>query len=139
MKPDKTNPQKIPVRYIIRRYLLFQIPGLLIIILVSLFFIYIVEVPMWTIFLLIGAWIIKELVTVPFTWRLYVRPRLSPTELMIDQEGVAMEKLDPEGFVRFHSEIWEAEAADRNTVIENGVAVRIREIRGMRLIVEKEE
>jgi len=84
---------------------LFQIPGLSILILVSLFFLYVVEVPVWAIWMLVGAWIIKELVTVPFTWRLYIRPRMSPTELMIDQYGVAMEKPDPKGFVQFHSEL----------------------------------
>lgn len=137
MKPDKHNTPNIPVHRIIRRYLLFQIPGLSILILVSLFFLYVVEVPVWAIWMLVGAWIIKELVTVPFTWRLYIRPRMSPTELMIDQYGVAMEKLDPKGFVQFHSELWEAEAADPRAVIEKGKTVRILEVREMKLIVEK--
>lgn len=75
--------------------------------------------------------------TVPFTWRLYARPRLSPTELMIDQDGIVLEKLDPDGFVKFHSEIWEAEVNDQDTVIEKGTKVRILEFRGMKLIVEK--
>lgn len=136
MKPDNRRPTNIPVHYIIRRYLLYQIPGISILVLVSLFFIYVVEVPLWTIWMLVGAWIVKELITVPFTWRLYIRPRMSPTELMIDQEGITMEKLDPKGFVQFHSEIWEAEATDSGSVIERGVPVRIREIRGMVLIVE---
>lgn len=119
------------------RYLLFQIPGISILILVSLFFLYVVEVPGWTIWLLVGAWIIKELVTVPFTWRLYMRPRLSPAELMLDHYGVAIEKLDPKGFIRFHNEIWEAETADPDTMIEKGETVKILEVREMRLIVDK--
>ncbi len=116
---------------------MFQIPGILILIILALFFHYIVEVPAWSIWLLAGAWLIKELITVPFTWRLYIRPRLSPTELMLDQEGIAINKLDPDGFVRFNSEIWQAEAVDPHTVIEKGETVKIRDIRGMRLIVEK--
>ncbi len=116
---------------------MFQIPGILILIILALFFHYVVEAPAWSIWLLAGAWLIKELVTVPFTWPLYIRPRLSPTELMLDQEGVAINKLDPGGFVKFHSEIWQAEATDPDSVIEKGEHVRIREIRGMTLIVEK--
>jgi membrane protein implicated in regulation of membrane protease activity len=137
VNPDKSNTRQIPVSRIIRRYLLYQIPGISILILLSLFFVYIVDVPVWTVWLLAGAWIIKELVTVPFTWRLYARPRLSPTELMIDQEGIVLEKLDPVGFVKFHSEIWEAEVNDQNTVVEKGTKVRILEFRGMKLIVGK--
>jgi membrane-bound ClpP family serine protease len=137
MKSEEQTPPKIPIRYIIRRYLLFQIPGVSILILVSLFFLYVVGVPVWTIWLLVGAWILKELVTVPFTWRLYVRPRKSPTELMIDQYGIAAERLDPKGFVRFHSELWEAVSSDPAAVIEKGKTVRILEVRDMKLIVEK--
>lgn len=87
--------------------------------------------------MLAGAWVIKELITVPFTWRLYIRPRLSPAELMLDQYGVAIEKLDPKGFIQFHNEIWEAEAADPHMIIEKGETVKIHDIREMRLIVEK--
>lgn len=137
MKPDKPNIRHIPFNRILRRYLLYQIPGISILVLLSLFFVHIVEVPIWAVWLLAGAWIVKELVTVPFTWRLYSRPRLSPTELMIDQEGIVLEKLDPVGFVKFHSEIWEAEVNDQDTVIEKGTKVRILEFRGMKLIVEK--
>lgn len=137
MKPDNPNTRQIPVNRIIRRYLLYQIPGISILVLLSLFFVYIVEVPVWAVWLLAGAWIVKELMTVPFTWRLYARPRLSPTELMIDQDGIVLEKLDPDGFVKFHSEIWEAEVNDQDTVIEKGTKVRILEFRGMKLIVEK--
>jgi len=137
MNSEKQNIHNIPVHRIIRRYLLFQIPGILILIIVSLFFVYVVEVPAWTIWLLIGAWVVKEAVTVPFTWRLYVRPRLSPTELMVDQYAVVAVKLDPDGYVNFHSELWEAEAVDTQTEIPKGETVRIKEIRGMRLIVER--
>ncbi len=137
MKPDKPIIRHIPFNRILRRYLLYQIPGISILVLLSLFFVHIVEVPIWAVWLLAAAWIVKELVTVPFTWRLYSRPRLSPTELMIDQEGIVLEKLDPVGFVKFHSEIWEAEVNDQDTVIEKGIKVRILEFRGMKLIVEK--
>jgi membrane protein implicated in regulation of membrane protease activity len=122
---------------VLRRYVLFQIPGISILVLLALFFYHFVGIPDWALWVLVGAWIIKELVTLPFTWRLYARHRPAAYDLMIGTRGVAAEPLDPKGYVRIHGELWSAELSDPGLHIEKGAMIRVVSVHGMSLIVEK--
>jgi membrane protein implicated in regulation of membrane protease activity len=122
---------------VLRRYVLFQIPGISILLLLALFFYHFVGIPGWALWVLVGAWIVKELVTLPFTWRLYARPRPAAYDLMIGTRGVAAEPLNPKGYVRIHGELWDAESSDPGQRIEKGTTIRVLSVNGMRLIVEK--
>lgn len=121
----------------LRRYLLHQIPGISILILLVILFRSVLDFPSWAVWMLVGAWILKELFTVPFTWRLYVRPRLSPTDMLIGQEAVVIEHLDPRGFVKLHGELWAAEALSGEKAIPKGSTVIVEGIRDMTLIVKE--
>jgi membrane-bound serine protease (ClpP class) len=55
---------------------------------------------------------------------------------MIDQVGVARTDLAPEGKVFVHGEIWEARAAEPVT---SGARVRVREVKGLKLMVEPDK
>ena len=50
--------------------------------------------------------------------------------------GRARERLDPSGYVRIGAELWRAELAPGCAAIEAGARVRVREVRGLTLIVE---
>jgi membrane-bound ClpP family serine protease len=55
-------------------------------------------------------------------------------EAMTGEEAVVVEDINPEGRVRFGHEIWEATGKGKKFI--KGKKVRIREIQGLRLIVE---
>jgi len=57
-------------------------------------------------------------------------------EELLGEVGVVVEDLTPEGTVRVHGELWKAVSGD-GSVIRSGERVRIREVRGLTLVVEK--
>ena len=61
---------------------------------------------------------------------------ISGKEGMISKKGVVIERCDPIGKVRIGPEVWNAESADSKT-IEEGDKVIVREINGLRVLVEK--
>ncbi|ASJ11021.1 nodulation protein NfeD [Thermococcus sp. P6] len=63
------------------------------------------------------------------------RPKTGKEEL-VGETGRVVQDIDPEGFVKVHGELWKAESRDGGR-IPVGEKVRIVEIRGLKLIVEK--
>jgi membrane protein implicated in regulation of membrane protease activity len=120
----------------LKRYLSYQIPGLIILSVLLLIYIFVLHMPSWGIWVLIAAWFLKEAVTLPFTWKLYRRARPSATDLMIGQIAEAAEPLHPRGYVNLLGELWMAELADKDKSVKRGERVRTVRIEGMTLIVE---
>ena len=58
-------------------------------------------------------------------------------EGMLLKKGVVIKKCDPEGKVRIGNELWNAVASD-GTEIDIGENIIVRDVKEMRLIVEKE-
>jgi membrane protein implicated in regulation of membrane protease activity len=132
-----SEPVKSPP--VLRRYLSYQIPGLIILSILILVYTTVMHMPLWGIWVLIGAWVLKEAVTLPFTWKLYRKPRPSATDLMIGQVGTATENLDPHGYVNIRGELWLAELADEKKSVKKGESVQIIRIEGMKVIVESKK
>jgi membrane-bound ClpP family serine protease len=58
---------------------------------------------------------------------------------MVGAEGIALSRLNPRGFVRVRGEIWQAEQAHgANGEILEGARVRVRDVRGLLVLVEPE-
>ena len=71
-----------------------------------------------------------------FAWRAYDSD--SRTNPMIGERGIAEERLAPSGYIRVNDELWKAEVMQRDREIAKGEAVRVREVKGLTLIVEAE-
>jgi membrane protein implicated in regulation of membrane protease activity len=121
---------------VIKRYLSYQIPGLIILSILILVYVLVLHMPSWGLWVLIAAWFLKEAVTLPFTWKLYRRARPSAADLMIGQVAEAAEPLNPRGYVNVLGELWMAELADKKKSVKKGERVRTIRIEGMTLIVE---
>jgi membrane-bound serine protease (ClpP class) len=68
-------------------------------------------------------------------FRAYRRKPKGGRDGLIGESGVVEEKIDPEGLIFAHGEYWRATS---NEVVEEGERVRVIGLRGLKLIVEKE-
>jgi len=115
----------------LRRYALFQIPDICLLILILIVAKWL-DLPGWLTYGFIIFWIAKDIVMFPFVWRAYDTGPPS----MIGNTGVAEERLAPFGYIRIQGELWKAELAEGFREIEKGEPVRVRAIKGLTLIVE---
>ena len=123
---------------VVGRYILFQIPGTLV-----------AAVTLWTLHLnqlisfgaaviLLGIWIAKDCIQFPFVRRAYDSEpsRMVGAARLLDMAGVTEEVLDPVGWVRVGSELWQAEAhGTGGDAIPAGTEVRIHAVRNLTLLV----
>ena len=120
------------------RYAAFQLPGavgvgLLLAALVRWF-----DLAPRTAILLLALWLLKDAALFPFVRRAYeARGAGGGADALVGALGTAQERLDPEGWVRIGHERWRARA--RGGSVERDAAVRVREVRGLLLIVEAAE
>lgn len=122
---------------VIVRYALFQIPALVLLILILILIRRWVHLPGWLFWGSIAVWLVKDAILFPFVWRAYDRNRFKQLEGLVGTEGIAEERLAPTGYIRVHGELWQAEVVRADIIIEKGEPVRIRGIKGLRLQVEK--
>ena len=86
---------------------------------------------------LFGVWLLKDAVLFPF-----LRVAYEPggggagADALVGARGVASQSLDPRGYVRVGAELWRAEVADGARPIPRGGGVRVRQVRGLTLVVE---
>jgi membrane-bound ClpP family serine protease len=93
------------------------------------------EVAWWIGAGLVALWILMDLLLFPVMRHYY---RSVPSERrIVGNEGVTLSRLHPRGFVRVHGEIWQAEAANgaAGEILE-GTRVRVRDVRGLLVLVE---
>lgn len=124
-----------PVQFILG-YALLQIPSLAL-----LFFILIlvrrwVNLPMWSLWVIVAFWVAKDVARFPFIWRSYNRNRPNNPSSIIGARGIAEEPLNPSGYVRVHDELWKAEVIGGSPVDEGDV-VRVERAKGIKLLVRR--
>ena len=124
-------------RKIIIRYSLFQIPSLLIITLL------VFTVNHWYILdnaiivMIILFWILKDILIFPFVWKAYSHKDRDKSKTILNQHGVAVDSINPKGFVKINGEIWQAELVELNDPINQGQPIEVVEIDGLKLKVRK--
>jgi membrane protein implicated in regulation of membrane protease activity len=128
---------KIWNRKIIKRYTLFQIPGLIIIILLLIMSYYWSGLPTWLMWTLLGVWLVKDVFLYPYLWRAYDPDTIPVENSMVGLTGVAMERLDPEGYVEVGGEVWKARTDKTSHIIEKGSKIKILSENGLLLVVKK--
>lgn len=123
---------------IVLRYALFQVPAVVILVLIMVLVQRWVDLPRWFFWGLVALWVAKDVILFRFTWRAYDRERLEDTNSMIGARGFAEDRLAPSGYIRVHGELWQGEVLGGRPPIERGEGVRVRGIRKLTLLVERE-
>jgi membrane-bound ClpP family serine protease len=122
---------------IIGRYVLFQIPALLIIGTVLILLDHWLDLDFLLILLILLVWIVKDIVLFPFVWKAYDTKVPEPEESMIGQKGVCISDLTPSGYVQIRGELWSAEIADGHEPVKKGESIVVLNKEGLRLRVIK--
>ncbi len=84
-------------------------------------------------------WIAKDVVLFFFTWRAYDTTAAKPGRSMVGARGITQNRLAPSGFIHIRGELWKAEVWGRGRPIEIGEKVKVRDIKGLTLIVQPED
>jgi membrane protein implicated in regulation of membrane protease activity len=119
-----------------QRYLLFQIPGMLIDIAVLAVLIEWWNLPLWAAVGIFAVLVLKDFVLYPFLRVGYETNAKSGIERLIGERGVVKQRLDPEGYVLVHGELWKARSTSTQP-LEPGTRVRITASEDMLLLVER--
>ncbi len=124
----------------LRRYTLLQIPGAA---LLGLALWYGVErewLSLRVAILVWIAWVVKDALLYPALRLAYLPDRDDPGAALRGKPGVARDPVpaDPgEGYVHVGPELWRAVRADDSPPIASGDPIRVCDVRGMRLVVER--
>lgn len=117
------------------RYTLFQVPGIVLLVLVLILVRRWMEIPFWFFWGMIVLWVAKDVIMFPFVWRAYDPDHSQYPNSLIGSHGTAQDRLAPSGYVRIRGELWKAEVWGSDPPIEKGKSVRVMEVRGLTLIV----
>jgi len=118
------------------RYVLFQVPGVVLLYLLLILARRVVALPTWFIWSLMALWVIKDLILFPAVWRAYDQEGKDDAISMVGPRGIAEDRLDPSGYIRVHGELWKAEVMGDSPSIRKGEKVTVRGISGLKLFVE---
>lgn len=120
---------------IVIRYILLQLPGLVLLVLVLIFIQRWALIPAWVFWGSIILWVVKDVVLFRYTWRAYDCDG-GDKKVPIEAQGIVWDRLAPIGYVKVGSELWRAEVAGDSPPIESGMNVRVKAVRGFTLLVE---
>jgi membrane protein implicated in regulation of membrane protease activity len=116
------------------RYALFQLPGLVCVVLLVFILWEWAGLPAWAALAVVAAWAVKDAALYPLLRRAYEIPPAGAAAF-IGRRGVARRRLAPRGTVAFGVELWRAEIRPAGHPIDAGAAVRVVAVRGLTLIV----
>jgi membrane-bound ClpP family serine protease len=122
-------------RQVLLKYLLLQLPGLAMLILILILLRHWMNIPTWAVWTFTFFWIIKDMILFPFVWRAYEKGH---PNTIIGSKGTAVNRLSPSGYVRIKSELWRAKVTESNSTIEKGETVTVRDLDGLTLVVQSE-
>src|SRR4051794_39171811 len=94
-----------------RRYLLFQIPGWLLAAIILICLHRWVSLPLWAVTGLFLLVVLKDLILYPFLRIGYSSTAKAGVEPMVGKSGIALQDIDPRGYVQVRGELWQAELA----------------------------
>ncbi len=123
-------------RRILKRYILFQIPGLIIIVVLLIMSYHWAALPSWLMWILLGIWLVKDIFLYPYLWKVYDPDTPTENNSMVGLTGMAMERLDPEGYVEVRGEAWKAKTEGTSGIIEKGGKVKVLAEHGLTLVVK---
>jgi membrane protein implicated in regulation of membrane protease activity len=127
-----------PVRVLIK-YILLQLPLIVLLPLVLYFIRQWVAIPVWLIWGLVALLIIKDIIMFPRVWRSYDQSRPGDPTSIIGMRGIAKDRLAPTGYIQVRSELWRAEVMEGYPPIAESKGVRIVGMEGLTLLVQPED
>jgi membrane protein implicated in regulation of membrane protease activity len=122
---------------IILKYILFQIPSFLILIVILLLLDHWYNFGYFIIAGVLILWILKDSIMFPIVWKSYETRahKVSWQSKIINKEALVVEQINPEGYVRFNGELWKARCI--NDKIDKDEKVVIKSIEDKTLVVTK--
>ncbi|MBN2038813.1 MAG: NfeD family protein [Spirochaetes bacterium] len=95
----------------------------------------IITFPVWIAYIIIFLWILKDIIIFPRVWQSYDSRKVNYKEYLIGVKGVAVDDLNPEGYVKIKGELWKAEIADSEAHVKKGEEIRVLKVENMKLFV----
>jgi len=117
------------------RYALFQLPDLFILILILFILRYFLKIPGYAILIVLGIWILKDIVLFPFIGRFYDPDYRKDWFSMVGNKGIVKKSLKPKGKILVKGELWRAEVLEKDIRINIGETVVVQGIEGLNLLV----
>jgi len=122
--------------HIVLRYTLFQLPGLVVLVLFLLLLRSWINIPIWSVYSIVVLWVAKDIIMFPFVWRAYDK---YSADSLAGSHGKAIESLSPVGYIMVQGELWRAEVVDGGPSINGGDNVIVIGTRGLTLLVRPED
>lgn len=132
------NDRRWSARVVVR-YAVLQVPAVVILALVLTLVRQWVDIPAWFVWGLVALWVVKDLILFPFVWRAYDTDHAGAANSMVGTRGIAKDRLAPSGYIRVRGELWQAEVMGGTPPIDRGQRVRVREISGLKLLVQPDD
>lgn len=123
-------------RAVLIRYTLFQLPDLLIVLLVLVLLRQWVDLPtrwMWGVMVF---WVLKDIALFPFVWLAYEKTPSHVQGSPVGARGLAAERLDPSGYILVQGVLWQAKSS-QEAAIEKGDPVEVERAERLVLIVRR--
>jgi len=119
------------------KYALFQLPELLLFAAVLIVAGRWMTIPAWFFWGFLIFLILKDIAVFPFIWRAYDSRDARRMHQLIGKKGVVVEPVHPQGVVRVNGELWKAEASIVGTRMDRDERIRVEDIKGLCLIVNR--
>lgn len=129
------NKARPPIRIVIK-YFLLQLPGQVLFLLILLLVRRWLEAPSYLVWGLFGVWVGKDIVLFPFLWRFYDPHQYPDRFRMAGRTGVALTRLNPNGYAQVQGERWQAVIQEEQAPIEKGETICVEGISGLELTVK---
>ncbi|KAA3613094.1 MAG: hypothetical protein D8M58_12355 [Calditrichaeota bacterium] len=118
----------------IKRYILFQIPELLVTFLVLIIIHHFLEFPFWIVWVVMAGAIIKDVIMFHYTWTAYIVHSPEDYANVKGKSCIAVEDFEEKGMVSINGELWKARS--ENPVIKDDKLI-VQKIDGLELFVKK--
>jgi len=128
------KPDRPPLRVVLK-YSLLQLPGQIAFILILVLARQWLEAPAYLMWGLLGFWVGKDIFLFLFLWRFYDPNQYPDRFRMVGRKGFALTRLHPDGYVEVQGERWQAGIYEEQASIEQGEAICIEAINGLKLTV----
>jgi membrane protein implicated in regulation of membrane protease activity len=123
-------------RSALQRYVLFQLPGLVLAAVLAAGLYRWAGAPAWAAVAFWATWLLKDVVLYPKLRAAYEDRDPRPAVRLIGRRGVVTQMVAPTGYIRIGGELWSAEASEKTPSLDVGAAVEVIEARGLTLIVQ---
>ena len=125
-----------PLRRTSVRYFAFQLPGWVVAAWLLWLLVEHELVSRWVAASGFALYVLKDFALYPWLRDAYAVANPDASAALVGRIGEARDRLAPSGYVRIGSELWRAELAPGSAEVERGASVRVREVRGLTLVVE---